>query len=133
MLPLWGDEWKYQGLIDLKKDEMYHIAFQDGVVNKDLYFRWTLHKNEGLVMHLNYDGFVHQFMLYERYQQRGFKLQLFKKNPRSYTSPPYIWILFKDYQYDTKIATLKFLVFDGNKNVSITAEGKVKDVGFRGY
>lgn len=131
--PLWGDNWKYQGEANLKKDEIYHLAFQEGSTIKDLYFRWTLHKNEGLVVHLRYDGFVHQFVLYERYHRRGFKLQLFKQASRAYASAPYIWILFKDYQYDTKTATLRFLVFDGNKSVSLISEQKVKNVGFRGY
>ncbi len=128
-----ADNWKYQRDLDLRKDEMYHLTFQEGANIKDLYFRWTLHKNEGLVMHLNYDGFVHQFILYERYHRRGFRLQLFKPDPRATTSAPYLWLLFEDYNYDTEIASLRLLVHDGNRNVALTLEEKVRDVGFRGY
>ena len=128
-----ADNWKYTRDFDLKKDEMYHLTFQEGSNIKDLYFRWTLHKNEGLVMHLNYDGFVHQFILYERYHRRGYRLQLFKPDPRAITSAPYLWILFQDYNYDTEIAYLRLLVHDGNRNVTLTLEEKVQDVGFRGY
>lgn len=137
LFPLIGvcvaDNWKYQRDIDLKKDETYHLSFQEGQTAKDMYFRWTLFKNEGLVMHLHYDGFVHQFVLYERYHTRGFKVQLFKPQPRAATSAPYIWIIFSDYNYDTEIASLRLLVHDGNRDVALVAEEKVKNVGFRGY
>lgn len=132
-MSLSADEWKYNGIVQLAKDEFYHLGLQEGDVVKDLYFRWTLHQNEGLVMHLHYDGFVHQFVLYERHRQRGYRLQLFSHNPRSYVSSPYIWILFQDYAYDKKIATIKFLIHDGNRSVSLIAQEKVKNVGFRGY
>ncbi|RAX57923.1 hypothetical protein CCZ01_04655 [Helicobacter monodelphidis] len=130
---MWADNWKYQGEVELKKDEIYHLAFQEREVMKDLYFRWTLHKNQGLVMHVHYDGFVHQFILYERYHRRGFKVQLFKHNSRAYTAAPYIWIRMVDYKYDTKTALIRFLVHDGNKEISLVSQEKVNSVGFRGY
>lgn len=125
-------EWKYQGELELAKDEVYKISLKQKEQFKDLFFRWTLFKNEGLVVHLKYDGFVHQFVLYRDYQRSGFKIPLFSPESKA-MGEPYFWLVFKDYRRDVKRARLKFYIHDGGKDFSMISQEKVGSVGFRAY
>ncbi len=129
---LHADSWKYQGELELKKDEVYKMAFKQKAQIKELFFRWTLYKNEGLVMHLKYDGFVHQFILYRDFQRSTFKLPLFAPEPKA-LSFPYLWLVFKDFRRDIKMATIKFYIHDGGKDFTLDSQGKVGSVGFGAY
>ncbi|MGP1449901.1 MAG: hypothetical protein ACTTJS_02080 [Wolinella sp.] len=127
-----ANDWKFQGEVELGKDEVYKIALKQKDYIREIFFRWTLYKNEGLVMHLKYDGFVHQFILYNDYERDSFRLPLFAPEPRVY-SYPYLWLVFKDFRRDTKIAKLKFYIHDGGKDFKMINQGKVGSVGFRAY
>lgn len=129
---LYADSWKYQGELELKKDEVYKMAFRQKAQVKELFFRWTLYKNEGLVMHLKYDGFVHQFVLYRDFQRSTFKLSLFAPESKV-LSHPYLWLVFKDFRRDVKMAKVKFYIHDGGKDFTLDSQGKVGSVGFRAY
>lgn len=129
---LWADEWKYQGELELAKEEVYKVSLQQDKLIKDLYFRWTLYKNEGLVIHLKYDGFVHQFVLYRDYQRLGYKIPLFAPEPKA-LSKPYFWLVFKDFRRDVKLARLKYYIHDGGRDLKMISQEKVGSVGFRAY
>ncbi len=101
--------WDTQEEISLKKDEIYEKIITDGVREKKLYFRWTLFMNEGLVMHLNYDGFNKQFILYKQYGLDSFKLNLLPQ--QNYEKEgSFIFLVFKDMDIMKKIATFELYI-----------------------
>ena len=126
-------EWKEERFLELQKDEFYTLVFKANEAEKRLFFRWTLHKNRGLVVHLNYDYFPHQFILYQDYQRNCYKIPLFKEEPTKYSEAPYFMLCFKDYHRGKKIATLKFYIYEGNRDFNIIDERKVPNGGFGAY
>lgn len=123
-------QWKANRTIELKKDEFYVIKLQANQAQKTLYFRWTLLKNEGLVVHLNYDSFPHQFVLYEDYQRNCYQINLWKAQERYYSQEPYFLLCFKDYKRVDKIATLNFYLYEGGRDFNIIDARKVPNGGF---
>lgn len=115
--------------VELKKDQelVLHLRLnspnklnsnKSENIHKPLKLRWTLYKNEGVVMHLKYDHFPHQFILYKEYGldqytlnlsdtqgvarvQNGAKLKIFFKNINN----PYI---------DTKAMASFKIYLEGN-------------------
>ena len=71
-VPLWA--WERE--LELEKEQTYQATFQVGDVQKELLFRWTLYKNYGLVLHIRYDKFNHQVVLYTDYQRNSYKILL---------------------------------------------------------
>ncbi|MCI5969484.1 hypothetical protein [Helicobacter sp.] len=126
-------EWKAQKFIELKKDEFYVLTLQADATQKTLFFRWTLLKNKGLVVHLNYDSFPHQFILYQDYQRACYEIPLWKAEQRYYTREPFFMLCFKDYHRAKKIATLKFYIYEGSRDFKIINERKVLNGGFNTY
>lgn len=101
--------WDFKEEIKLKKDEFYEKVIEDGVRKKRFYFRWTLFKNEGLVVHLNYDGFNHQFILYKHYGLNSFKLNLLPKYHYEKESS-FLYLIFKDIDIIKGIATFELYI-----------------------
>lgn len=97
------DYWTSQYVVELKKDEILQIELtpKQGK-QKILTYRWTLHKDGGLVVILRYDGFVKQFVLYPNYQVDKFKVFLYPET-ETYMKPFFL---------------LKFLDFDRRKNIA---------------
>lgn len=126
-------EWKIERFVELNKDEFYVLTFQANNTQKTLFFRWTLLKNEGLVMHLNYDSFPHQFILYQDYQRACYEIPLWKADQRYYTREPVFMLCFKDYHRAKKIATLKFYITEGGRDFNVVDERKVLNGGFNAY
>lgn len=62
--------------LSLQKEQLYSADVNVGSVTKPFKFRWTLFKNEGLVLHISYDKFNHQVILYKDYQRNSFKIPL---------------------------------------------------------
>ncbi|MDO7253585.1 hypothetical protein [Helicobacter cappadocius] len=96
--------WNTSENIVLKKDEVYSGVIYEGHLEKPLFFRWTLYKNHGLVVYLNYDKFPYQFILYQDYQRETFKLLLFGKNVANSFS--YLYLSFKDFDEKNNTASL---------------------------
>ncbi|TLD82998.1 hypothetical protein [Helicobacter trogontum] len=68
---------------DLKKDEVVYAtisASKDSQsvmgVPKNFTLRWTLYRNEGLVILMRYDHYPYQFILYKDYRLNSFTLNL---------------------------------------------------------
>ncbi|TLE16965.1 hypothetical protein LS72_000845 [Helicobacter apodemus] len=123
-------QWKAEKFLRLQKDEFYLLNFKVNETQKTLYFRWTLLKNKGLVMHLNYDYFPHQFILYQDYQRNCYTLPLFKAEQKYYTLEPFFMLCFKDYHRGEKIATLKYYIYEGGRDFNIIDERIVPNGGF---
>ncbi len=68
--------WSFEQELELQKDEMLTAAVSHAAVTKDFSMRWTLLKKDGIVVLLQYDGFVHQVMLYPDINRNRFILKL---------------------------------------------------------
>lgn len=68
--------------LDLKKDEVVYATISASKdsrsigVEKDFTLRWTLYRNEGLVVLVRYDKYPYQFILYKDYKLNGWTLNL---------------------------------------------------------
>ncbi len=96
--------WDVSRNMALQKDEIYQTTFSYLGMSKQLYLYWTLYKNYGLVVHLNYDKFPYQFILYADYKRKSFKI------PLSYgddiDKDAYLMLDFKEYDEKNKKAKL---------------------------
>lgn len=77
--------------LHLQKEQNYRAQIVLESTQKPLVLRWTLYKNYGLVMHIRYDKFNYQTILYTDYQRADFALPL-GDNPK-----PMLHIFFKDF------------------------------------
>ena len=68
--------------LDLKKDEVVRATIsaskdsQSVSATKNFTLRWTLYRNEGLVVLLRYDKYPYQFILYKDYRLNSYTLNL---------------------------------------------------------
>ncbi|WP_395003595.1 hypothetical protein [uncultured Helicobacter sp.] len=85
--------WVWHRELTLAKEQNYRAMVSLAQVQKPLVLRWTLYKNYGLVMHIRYDSFNHQVVLYQDYQRSDFALGL-GENP---AQKPRLHIFFKDF------------------------------------
>ncbi|WP_394908481.1 hypothetical protein [uncultured Helicobacter sp.] len=85
--------WVWQKDLTLAKEQNYRAKVFLAQAQKPLVMRWTLYKNYGLVMHICYDAFNHQVILYKDYQRSDFTLGL-GDNPEQ---KPKLHIFFKDF------------------------------------
>ena len=104
--------------ITLKKDQMKKILVVYSNKEKVLKFRWTLFINNGLVIFRSYDRIVAQNVLYQRYKNRSFRVELKTRGMDMY-NVPYVLIRFKEFKYDTNEAVLELLLSDASKAVQL--------------
>ena len=104
--------------ITLKKDQMQKILVIYSNKEKVLKFRWTLFINNGLVIFRSYDRIVAQNVLYQRYKNRSFRVELKTRGMDMY-NVPYVLIRFKEFKYDTNEAVLELLLSDASKAVQL--------------
>ena len=106
--------WWINDTIYLKKD--YPVIYNINYLNKTyiLKFRWTLYKNDGIVMLYDYQGFPFQNILYKNFQTNGFKKFIrWQEKPTS----PYFMIYFKD--FSNNVAKFQFLIYNPKMNIKI--------------
>ena len=104
--------WWIDDTIFLQKDYpvIYKIKYQNKIYT--LKFRWTLYKNDGIVMLYNYENHPYQNILYKNMQLNGFKKFIsFRDTPKA----PYFMIYFRDFK--DNIAKFEFLVYNPEQNI----------------
>jgi hypothetical protein len=104
--------------IVLKKDQMKKILVSYDNKEKILQFRWTLYVNDGLVIFRSYDRVVAQNILYQRYKNRSFRVEL-KTRGMDMHNVPYALIRFKEFKYDTREAVFELLLSDASISVQL--------------
>ncbi|WP_373072711.1 hypothetical protein [Sulfurimonas sp.] len=112
-------DFKQTIIIKLKKDEQkkFLVKYENFVKLFD--FRWTLYKNGGLVIHRSYDKMVAQNILYKRYKNNSFRLDLKSRGESQKFSTPYILVKFEEFDYKTDEAVLKMFLYDNVGKVSL--------------
>ncbi len=108
--------------VTLKKDESTKFLVKYANYKRVVAFRWTLYKNEGLVMFHSYDTKVAQNVLYLNTTNQSFKIFL-KQQSSGFYEAPYLFVKFKEFDFEKKEA--KFEVFLSDKRSQIKLE-KIK-------
>lgn len=105
-------------VVSLKKDVQKKILVKYGSVEKIFKFRWTLYKNGGLVVLRSYDKIVAQNILYKRYKNQSFRLNL---RPRGIDlgNVPYLFVKFKEFNYETREAKFELFLSDSKMQISL--------------
>ena len=111
-------EFKEVKVIKLKKDQLKKILVNYGKYSKLFTFRWTLYKNDGLVVFHSYDKYVFQNILYLRYKNKFFKQELKSRGGDIYNIP-YLLIKFKEFNYETREAVFELLLSDGKSQINL--------------
>lgn len=104
--------------IELSKDEMKTISLSVNNVRKSLSFRWTLYKDNGLVMHFEYDNFPNQAVLYKN-KLNSYRIVLEKVAKNDINDNPNIVIYFVDFNIKTNKAKFRYHLFNFNSNVEV--------------
>lgn len=115
---LQAGEWSYTKEIRLKKDQLQTILVKEEAELRVLKFRWTLYAGEGLVMHLNFNELASQFILYKHYKKDAYKLRLLPKRS-AYKRAPFLYLIFKKFDYKTNEAYFDILIDDPEKRALI--------------
>lgn len=113
-----ADEFRDITTITLKKDEQKKILVKYDSISKLFKFRWTLYKNEGLVVHRSYDRIVAQNILYLRRKNQSFRLELRPRGADFY-SAPYVLVKFKEFKYETNEAVFELFLSDKSMEISL--------------
>lgn len=111
-------DFKEVKLIKLKKDETKKILVTYGNYKKLFTLRWTLYKNDGLVVFHSYDKFVFQNILYLRYKNQYFR-QFLKSKGSSFYDTPYLLVKFKEFNYETREASFMIYLSDNTASVNL--------------
>jgi len=104
--------------IDLKKDEQTKILVKYKNYEKLFKFRWTLYKNEGLVMFYSYGKRVMQNILYLNGTNQSFKVYLKTKGADFY-EVPYFLLKFKEFDAKKHKAKFELFLFDKKSQMKI--------------
>ncbi|STQ86563.1 hypothetical protein LS73_003650 [Helicobacter muridarum] len=117
--------------IDLKKDQILKASISasknsNGDVSnpKQFTLRWTLYRNEGLVVLVRYDNYPYQFILYKQYMTNVWKLNLLDtQGAYREISQPYLSIKFVgiDYPFNDE-NTIAHLRISGYGNIEFSQE-----------
>ena len=108
--------WDIQEQLSLRKDEIYTQDFVLSGVPKTLKLYWTLYKNYGLVVHLQYDKFPYQFVLYTDYKRKSFTLPLSQGQDIDKTA--YLLLSFRDFDEQEKVANLGLFIMLPKKPIN---------------
>lgn len=103
-------------VLELKKDQMQKIIVKYDGREKIFKLRWTLYKNNGLVIFRSYDKIVAQNILYLRKTSRSFRVVL-KPRGINFYDKPYLLVMFKDFDFETKKAKFELFLSDDTKQI----------------
>jgi len=100
----------------LQKDEQKKILVKYASSEKLLAFRWTLYKNDVLVLFSSYDQIVSQHMLQLNYTNQSVRIEL--KSRGAYERVvPYILIQFNKFDFEKYRAKISIWLYDKHHEV----------------
>ncbi len=111
--------------IELKKDEIKEITVKYEHYEKPFKFRWTLYKNEGLVMFYSYGTKVMQNILYLNTKNQSFKVYLKTKGADFY-EVPYFLVKFKEFNFKKHQAVFELFLSDKRSQIKLEYKKKRK-------
>ena len=102
----------------LKKDETKKILVKYSSSQKVFEFRWTLYKNDGLVVLSSYDNFPSQHMLYLNHLNQTIRIFLKPKGAYEF-NVPYMLLKFDDFDFANQKAKFSLWLFDVKQEIYI--------------
>jgi hypothetical protein len=102
----------------LKKDQTKKILVKYGSSQKVYSFRWTLFKNDALIVFSSYDTIVSQHVLLKGYKNDSIKVELKPKGAYEY-NVPYMLIKFDSFDFAKKEAKFSVWLYDKREEVYI--------------
>ena len=117
---LFAFKWDYAHDFVLKKDEVgvIEVTKREDRTKRLLHLRWTLFKNERLVMLVKYDGFATQYIVQKEYKRNSIKITLRDDYHDSYTRC-FLIVKFDDFDEAKKTARLQVSITDPKKRIEI--------------
>jgi len=109
---------KDRRLVSLKKDEQTRILVKYAQYKRLFTFRWTLYKNEGLVVFRSYDKKVAQNILYLNHINQSFKL-LLKAKGADFYNVPYFLVKFKEFNVKKHEAVFEIFLSDSRDQIQL--------------
>jgi len=100
----------------LTKDKTVKILVKYDLFQKLLSFRWTLYKNDGLVVFSSYDRIVSQHILYLNHKNQSIRVQL-KSRTSSNRVAPYLLIKFDKFDFEKQQAVISLWITDKKKEI----------------
>jgi len=113
-------------ILKLKKDQEQKIIVRYEGREKVFFFRWTLYKNNGLVVFRSYNKIVAQNILYLRRTSRSFRVVL-KPRGINFYDKPYLLVMFKDFDFETREAKFELFLSDDTKRIVLEYKKKSKE------
>lgn len=104
--------------ISLKKDEQKKILVKYDKYERLFKFRWTLYKNDALVVFRSYDKIVSQNVLYLNHKNQSFRFKL-KNSGSNFYNVPYLLVKFKEFDYEKNEAIFEIFLSDDDMQIEI--------------
>ena len=95
----------------LKKDETKKILVKYASSERLLTFRWTLYKNDALVVFSSFDQIVSQHLLYKNHTNQVLRVELVARGAHEYVEP-YLLIRFDDFDFAKHEAKISLWLYD---------------------
>lgn len=114
----------YSDEFTLKKDQIAKVLIIKKEYKKrseksgELIFRWTLYKNDSLVLLVSYEGFPTQHILKKLHQRDSIRVDLIGDYVR-FDQKVYLILKFSDFQKDKKTANFTVMISDAKKRVEV--------------
>jgi len=104
--------------ISLKKDEQKKILVKYDNKERLFKFRWTLYKNEGLVIFRSYDKMVAQNILYLNHKNQSVRTIL-RNDGEDFYNPPYFLLKFKEFNQKKSEVKFELYLYDNEMQIKL--------------
>lgn len=104
--------------ISLKKDQQKKIFVKYDELSRVFTFRWTLYKNDGLVVFHTYDNSHYQNILYLNYKNQAFRVEL-KTRGGNFYDVPYLLVKFKEFDFEKHKAVFEVFLYDKDEEIEL--------------
>ena len=115
---VFAQEYTYKKTIALQKDEQKKFLVKYDTITKLFTFRWTLYKNEGLVLFRSYDRVVFQNILYINYKNRFIRQDLLERAVYGHKTP-YIFLKFQKFDFEHNKAVFILYLYDDDSIITL--------------
>ncbi len=100
----------------LSKDETKKVLVKYGSSQKLLAFRWTLYKNDALIVLGSYDRVVFQHILYLNHTNQSFRVELKPRGANDFLVP-YMLVKFVKFDFAKHQALFELWLYDVRQEV----------------
>ncbi len=111
VVALFGNELKRVKTYLLAKDEVKKVLIKTKNAQKLLRFRWTLYKNDGLVVFTSFDQIPSQHILYLNHKNQSIRIPILPRGAHDYIEP-YLLLRFDEFDFSKHKAKISLWIYD---------------------